>query len=45
MAAINTLADKAIKSALKNAANGGKPVTINDGGGLSLIARPDGVGW
>ena len=45
MAAINTLADKAIKSALKNAANGGKPVTINDGGGLSLIARPDGAGW
>ena len=45
MAAINTLADKAIKSALKKAADGGKPVTINDGGGLSLIARPDGAGW
>ena len=45
MAAINTLADKAIKSALKKAADGGKPMTINDGGGLSLIARPDGAGW
>jgi integrase len=45
MAAINTLTDKSIKGALKEARDTGKPVTVNDGGGLSLICRPDAVGW
>jgi integrase len=43
--ATNTLSDKAIRSALKKAAESGQPGTINDGGGLTLIARPDGAGW
>lgn len=43
--ATNTLSDKAIRSALKKATEAGKPSTINDGDGLSLIARPDGAGW
>ena len=41
----DTLSDKAIRAALKKAAVAGKPATINDGEGLSLIARPDGAGW
>lgn len=45
MAAINTLSHKAVEAAIKAAAERGKPVTINDGGGLSMIARPDGAGW
>ena len=45
MAASNTLSDKAIKAAIKGAGDTGKPATINDGGGLLLICRPDGVGW
>jgi integrase len=45
MAAINTLSDKAIKAAIKQAEEAGKPQTVNDGGGLLMIARPEGVGW
>jgi integrase len=45
MAATKTLSDKAIKTAIKAATQAGKPATLNDGGGLSLICRPDGVGW
>ena len=41
----DTLSDKAIKAALKKAKVAGEPSTINDGDGLSLIARPDGAGW
>jgi len=45
MAASSTLSDKAVKAAIKAAGESGKPATVNDGGGLSLICRPDGVGW
>lgn len=45
MAAFNVLSDKAIRAALKAAGDTGKPATVNDGGGLSLICRPDGAGW
>ena len=45
MAASKTLSDKAIKAAMKAAVEAGKPATIKDGGGLSLICRPDGAGW
>lgn len=37
MAAIKILSDKAIKAAIKAAGAGGKPSTLNDGGGLSVI--------
>ena len=43
--AANTLSDKAVRAALKKAIEAGKPITINDGDGLTLIARPDGTGW
>ncbi len=39
------LSDKALRSALKRVADSGKPETLNDGGGLTVIVRPDGVGW
>jgi integrase len=39
------LSDLAIKAAIKAATDAGKPKTIQDGGGLTLICRPDGVGW
>ena len=45
MAAKNILSDKAIKAAIKAAGGSDKPQTLNDGGGLSLICRPDDVGW
>jgi len=45
MAATNILSDKAVRAAIKTAEATGKASTINDGGGLLLIARPDGVGW
>lgn len=45
MPPINTLTDKAIRAAIKTAGDTGKGATLNDGGGLLLIARPDGVGW
>lgn len=41
----NHLSDKAIKAALKQAAEAGKAVAINDGAGLTLEAQPTGVGW
>jgi integrase len=42
----NLLSDKAIRAALKGAAEAGKAVTINDGAGLTLEAQPSGeVGW
>lgn len=43
--AANTLSDKTVRAALKKATAAGKPNTINDGDGLTLIARPDGAGW
>ncbi len=43
--ASNTPSDKTIRVELKKATAAGQPSTINDGDGLSLIARPDGVGW
>jgi len=45
MAACNTLTDKAIKAALKKAGQTATAITVNDGGGLTLICRPDGAGW
>lgn len=42
--ASNLLTDKAIRAGLKKAAEGAS-LTLTDGDGLSLIARPDGVGW
>lgn len=39
------LTEKTILSALKKAAVEGRPSTIKDGEGLTLIARPDGAGW
>lgn len=45
MPATNTLSDKAIRAAIKQAADANKALTVNDGGGLLLIARPEGVGW
>jgi integrase len=43
--ATNLLSDKSILAALRKAATGCRPVTIKDGDGLTLIARPDGGGW
>ena len=43
--ASNLLTEKAILSALKEAVEAGKPGTIKDGDGLTLITRPDGAGW
>lgn len=45
MAATDTLSDKAIRAALKMAAESGKARKISDGGGLVLEARPTGAGW
>ncbi len=42
--AANLLTDKTIRAALKKAA-AGNASTLNDGEGLTLIARPDGGGW
>lgn len=39
------LSDKAVKAALRRATEAGKPVTVNDGAGLTLEAQPSGVGW
>jgi hypothetical protein len=38
--ALNLLTEKTILAALKKATGAGKPNTINDGEGLTLIARP-----
>jgi integrase len=45
MAAIELLSDRAIQAALKAARASSQAATIQDGGGLSLIARANGVGW
>ena len=45
MAATDTLTDKAIKKALREAAAASKPKRISDGGGLYFEARPNGAGW
>lgn len=41
----NLLNEKAIQAALKEAIGGSKAKTIQDGGGLTMICRADGVGW
>ncbi len=45
MAAIDLLTDKAVKAALKAAADSGKARKLSDGAGLVLEARPTGAGW
>lgn len=45
MAGTDLLSDKAIKSALKRAVDGGSPLKISDGSGMHLEARPNGSGW
>lgn len=45
MAATDTLSDKAIRAALKRAAESGKPEKLSDGGGLRLDVQPSGSGW
>ncbi len=45
MAASNLLSDKAVRAAIKRAAEAGKAFKISDGGGLVLDVRPTGVGW
>ncbi len=45
MASLDTLTDKAVRAALKSAADTGKPAKIGDGGGLHIEARPTGAGW
>lgn len=45
MAATELLSDKAIRAALKSAAESGKARKVSDGGGLVLEARPTGTGW
>ncbi len=39
------LTERSILSALKKSAVEGKPCTIKDDEGSTLIARPDGAGW
>lgn len=41
----NLLSEKSIQAALKAVRANGEAKTIQDGGGLTLICRPDGVGW
>ena len=41
----NLLTDKTVQAGLQEAQANGKPKTVQDGGGLTLICRPDGVGW
>lgn len=45
MASTNTLTDKAIRAALKSAADGGNPAKVPDGDGLRLDVQPTGSGW
>ena len=45
MAAIETLSDKAIKAAVKDAQASGNAATLSDGGGLRLEVQPSGTGW
>lgn len=41
----NLLTDKTIRAGIKQAVAQGKPLTLSDGEGLTLIARPNEVGW
>lgn len=45
MAATNTLSEKAVQAAIKEAVVNDKPVKKSDGAGLVLEARPNAVGW
>jgi hypothetical protein len=45
MAATDTLTDKAIRAALKRAADTGKAEPLPDGNGLRLDVQPSGAGW
>ena len=45
MPASNLLSDKAVQAAIKSAKSAPKPITVSDGGGLTLICQPDGGGW
>lgn len=45
MAATDTLNDKAIRAALKRAADTGNAERLADGGGLRLDCQPTGTGW
>ena len=45
MAATDTLSDKAIRAALKRAADTGKVEAVPDGAGLRLDCQPSGAGW
>ena len=45
MAGIDFLSDKAIRAALKSAAEADKVIKVSDGGGLRLDAQPSGAGW
>ncbi|MBP6900880.1 MAG: integrase arm-type DNA-binding domain-containing protein [Burkholderiaceae bacterium] len=45
MAGTDLLNDKAIRAALKRAAEAGKTEAINDGAGLRLDCQPSGAGW
>ncbi len=45
MTTLDTLTDKAIRAALKVAAQDGKKAKKSDGGGLHLEVQPNGTGW
>jgi len=45
MAGIDTLNDKAIRAAIKRAADTGKAEALPDGAGLRLDVQPTGAGW
>ena len=45
MAAIDLLSVKGIEKALREAADSGKAVVVNDGAGLTLECQPSGKGW
>lgn len=45
MTGTDTLSDKAIRAALKRAADTGKPEKVSDGAGLRLDCQPSGAGW
>lgn len=45
MASTDTLTDKAIRAAIKSAADTGLQAKLSDGAGLHLDVRPTGAGW
>ena len=45
MGAVDLLSVKAIEKALREAADGGKAKTVNDGAGLTLECQPTGSAW